>query len=133
MRRSRILDANNSSSSTGYDAAGQVTSNKDGLGNVTQYVYDDAGRRTQVIDALTHTPASAMTMPAIRPQSATRTSTPRRMPMTSTTGASRPSIRTRRRRRIELQESDQQPQTIWSIDERPRRVTKTEYEREFGR
>src|SRR5689334_23716710 len=41
--------------STGYDAAGQVTSTTDANTNKTQYVYDDAGRRTQVIDALNHT------------------------------------------------------------------------------
>ena len=47
--------APNGSTTTGYDAAGQVTSSKDADGNVTQYVNDDAGHRTQVIDALTHT------------------------------------------------------------------------------
>jgi RHS repeat-associated protein len=39
---------------TVYDAAGQVLSSKDGNGNITQYAYDDAGRRTTVTDALTH-------------------------------------------------------------------------------
>ena len=37
---------------TVYDAEGQVTSTKDPDGNVTQYFYDDAGRRTKVINAI---------------------------------------------------------------------------------
>ena len=39
---------------TTYDAIGQVLSSKDPNGNVTQYAYDDAGRRTSVTDALNH-------------------------------------------------------------------------------
>lgn len=39
-------------STTAYDAAGQVLSSKDPNGNVTQYAYDDAGRRTTLTNAL---------------------------------------------------------------------------------
>ncbi|GEM_PF-5122858 len=43
---------NAATTSTGYDAASQVTSTTDAGGNVTQYGYDNAGRRTSVSNAL---------------------------------------------------------------------------------
>jgi RHS repeat-associated protein len=49
-----IAAADSATTTTNYDAAGQVISTKDPLNNLTQYAYDDAGRRTSVTDALTH-------------------------------------------------------------------------------
>jgi RHS repeat-associated protein len=49
-----IAAADNATTTTAYDAAGQVQSTTDALNHTTSYAYDDAGRRTSVTDALTH-------------------------------------------------------------------------------
>jgi|GEM_PF-384136 len=46
---------NAATTTTNYDAAGQVTSTVDALGNTTTYFYDNAGRRTKVQNALSQT------------------------------------------------------------------------------